>query len=86
MIITIFREKYVYLMTRAPLAINSNYYGMDSSYWTPTTHQTARAATTLHLILTFKRLIDREELPPLVLRNTIPICMAQYERLFSSIR
>jgi len=37
-------------------------------------------------ILRFKRLIDREELPPLLLRNTIPICMAQYERLFSTNR
>jgi len=73
-------------MARAPLSINSNYYGLDHSYWTPTKSQTVRAATTIHHIMNFKRLIDREELPPLVLRNTIPICMAQYERLFSTIR
>ena len=73
-------------MTRSPLPINSNYYGMDQSYWAPTTHQTVRAATTIHHILNFKRLIDREELQPLVLRNTIPICMAQYQRLFNSTR
>ncbi|OXA62457.1 Carnitine O-palmitoyltransferase 1, liver isoform [Folsomia candida] len=79
-------EKYVYLMSRSPLAINSNYYGMDQSYWTPTNNQTARAATIIYNILVFKRMIDREELAPLLIRNTIPICMSQYERLFSSIR
>jgi carnitine O-palmitoyltransferase 1 len=73
-------------MTRSSLAINSNYYGMDQSYWTPTTNQTARAATAIYHILLFKRMIDREELPPLLIRNTIPICMSQYERLFSSMR
>jgi len=73
-------------MTRSPLAINSNYYGMDQSYWTPTKDQKVRAATTIYHLLQFKRLIDREELQPLVLRNTIPICMAQYERIFSTVR
>jgi carnitine O-palmitoyltransferase 1 len=34
----------------------------------------------------FKRLVDREELPPLVLRSTIPICMTQYEKMFSTTR
>lgn len=73
-------------MTRSSLAINSNYYGMDQSYWTPTTSQTVRASTVLYHMLHFKRLIDREELQPLVIRKTIPICMAQYERLFSTYR
>lgn len=59
---------------------------MDQSYWSPTKCQTARAATAIHNILVFKRMIDREELPPLLLRNTIPICMAQYAQLLSSIR
>ena len=31
-------------------------------------------------------MIDREQLQPLCLRNTIPVCMAQYERLFSTVR
>ncbi|XP_047476442.1 carnitine O-palmitoyltransferase 1, liver isoform-like [Penaeus chinensis] len=79
-------EKYVYLMSRLPLAINSNYYALDHYIWTPTNRQVSRAANVVHSILYFKRQIDREELTPLLLRNTIPVCMAQYERLFSSVR
>lgn len=79
-------EKYVYLMNRQPLANNCNYYIMDQSYWRATDKPVARAASLVHNLLRFKQLIDREELPPLVLRDTIPICMAQYERLFSTTR
>ncbi|CAL4091902.1 unnamed protein product, partial [Meganyctiphanes norvegica] len=32
-------EKYVYLMSRVPLAINSNYYALDHYSWSPTTRQ-----------------------------------------------
>ncbi|MPC08983.1 Carnitine O-palmitoyltransferase 1, liver isoform [Portunus trituberculatus] len=154
-------EKYVYLMSRCPLVINSNYYALDHYIWTPTSRQVSghtshlqlvsphrnfhmhtlftllisstlwwkgivswnqpttpqqlkqitylyskalqdalalpnktipdlycvsRAANVVHSILSIKRQIDREELQPLLLRNTIPICMAQYERLFSTVR
>lgn len=79
-------EKYVYLMSRCPLVINSNYYALDHYIWTPTKKQVSRAANVMHSILSIKRQIDREELQPLLLRNTIPICMAQYERLFSTVR
>lgn len=78
--------KYVYLMNRQPLANNCNYYIMDQSYWRATDKPVARAASLVHNLLRFKQLIDREELPPLVLRDTIPICMAQYEPLFSTTR
>lgn len=78
--------KYVYLMNRQPLANNCNYYIMDQSYWRATDRPVARAAALVANILRFKQLIDREELPPLVLRDTIPICMAQYELLFSTTR
>ena len=33
-----------------------------------------------------KRLIEHETLPPLLIRNVIPLCMAQYEKLFSMTR
>lgn len=78
--------KYVYLMNRQPLANNCNYYIMDQSYWRATDKPVARSASLVHNLLRFKQLIDREELPPLVLRDTIPICMAQYEQLFSTTR
>lgn len=78
--------KYVYLMTRLPLANNCNYYIMDQSYWRATDKPVSRAASLVANLLRFKHLIDREELPPLVIRDTIPICMAQYEQLFSTTR
>ncbi|KAJ8311520.1 hypothetical protein KUTeg_010875 [Tegillarca granosa] len=77
-------EKYVYCMSRSPLPINSNYYIMDQSYWTPSPLQTARTASVIHQFLKFRQLCDREQLEPLVLRKTIPICMAQYEKMFST--
>ncbi|KAK3853986.1 hypothetical protein Pcinc_039499, partial [Petrolisthes cinctipes] len=79
-------EKYVYLMSRCPLLNNSNYYALDHYIWCPTNRQVSRAANVVHSILSMKRKIDREELQPLLLRNTIPVCMAQYERLFSTVR
>ncbi|CAG2246768.1 CPT1A [Mytilus edulis] len=79
-------EKYVYLMGRSPLPINSNYYIMDQSYFMPTTFQTARTANAAYQYLKFKQLIDREKLEPLLIRRTIPVCMAQYERVFSTTR
>lgn len=79
-------EKYVYLMSRLPLVINSNYYALDHYTWTPTNRQISRAANVVNSVLQIKRQIDREELQPLLLRNTIPVCMAQYERLFSTVR
>ena len=56
--------------------------------WKPkaTSFPVSRAAALIFNIMKFKKLVDREELPPLLLRNTIPICMAQYERIFSTTR
>ncbi|KAB7494109.1 Carnitine O-palmitoyltransferase 1, liver isoform [Armadillidium nasatum] len=79
-------EKYAYLRSRLPLAINSNYYAFDHYSWVPTKNQSSRAANLVYSFLYMKRQIDREELRPLAIRNTIPVCMAQYERLFSTYR
>lgn len=79
-------EKYIYLRGRSPLPINSNYYSLDHSFWKPTTHQISRAAVTLHQFMVFKQKLDREEIKPLLIRNTIPICMYQYERIFATTR
>ncbi|ELU04678.1 hypothetical protein CAPTEDRAFT_111807 [Capitella teleta] len=78
--------KYVYLMGRNPIAINSNYYCLDHSHWCPTNLQISRAANGIYQFLKFKRQLDREELEPLIIRNTVPLCMAQYERIFSCTR
>lgn len=79
-------EKYVYLMGRSPLPINSNYYIIDECNWSPTTSQSARAANVLFNVLYMKQQIERETLEPMVIRNTIPICMHQYRRVFSTTR
>ncbi|XP_025081359.1 carnitine O-palmitoyltransferase 1, liver isoform-like isoform X3 [Pomacea canaliculata] len=79
-------QKYVYLMGRSPLPINSNYYIMDQCNWTPTTSQTTRAAAVLYQIMLVKQMIERQSMEPLVIRKTIPICMAQYENIFCTTR
>ena len=46
----IFREKYVYLMGRDPISINSNYYCFDHAFWNPTNVQTSRWALKLFIL------------------------------------
>ncbi|XP_059141447.1 carnitine O-palmitoyltransferase 1, liver isoform-like [Physella acuta] len=79
-------EKYIYLMGRSSLAINSNYYIMDQSYWTPTDRLCARAAGVVYQLLRARDMILTEELDPLAINNTIPVCMEQYRRIFSTTR
>ena len=45
-----------------------------------------RAAVAIFKCIEFKRLIEHEKLPPLVIRKTIPLCMAQYDKLFATTR
>ncbi|XP_052265796.1 carnitine O-palmitoyltransferase 1, liver isoform-like [Dreissena polymorpha] len=84
--VTDFWEKYVYLMGRSPLPINSNYYIMDQSNWKPTSSQVARAANVIYQFMLVRQSIEHEKMEPLLIRNTIPICMAQYELVFSTTR
>jgi len=79
-------ETYVYLRGRTPIVINSNYYILDSKLPSLTDKQVARAAYVIHEYLTFKELIDTEKLAPMVIRGTVPMCMRQYERMFSTTR
>ncbi|XP_040826787.1 carnitine O-palmitoyltransferase 1, liver isoform [Ochotona curzoniae] len=80
-------EEYVYLRGRGPLMVNSNYYAMDFLYVIPTPMQAARAGNTIHAILLYRRKVDREEITPIrLLGSTIPLCSAQWERLFNTSR
>ncbi|CAH1800298.1 unnamed protein product [Owenia fusiformis] len=79
-------EEYVYLRGRAPLMVNSNYYGVDAVFIHPTTVQVARAANVIYTFLSFRRLQDREELKPIQLNKTVPLCSWQYERQFNTTR
>ncbi|ERE81022.1 carnitine O-palmitoyltransferase 1, liver isoform [Cricetulus griseus] len=80
-------EEYIYLRGRGPLMVNSNYYAMEMLYFTPTHIQAARAGNTIHAMLLYRRKVDREELKPIrLLGSTIPLCSAQWERLFNTSR
>uniref|UniRef100_A0A668RTX4 Choline/carnitine acyltransferase domain-containing protein n=1 Tax=Oreochromis aureus TaxID=47969 RepID=A0A668RTX4_OREAU len=66
-------EEYVYLRSRGPIMVNSNYYGMDFLYATPTSVQAARAGNT----------ISTASRDP---GTVIPLCAAQCERMFNTTR
>ncbi|TEA11765.1 hypothetical protein DBR06_SOUSAS6910261 [Sousa chinensis] len=80
-------EEYIYLRGRGPLMVNSNYYAMDLLYITPTHIQAARAGNGIHAILLYRRKLDREEIKPIfLLGSTVPLCSAQWERMFNTSR
>lgn len=79
-------EEYVYLRGRSSLMINSNFYGMDAIVKHPTKNQAARAASVISACLRFRRLVDRQELKPLLIQNCIPLCSSQYDRTFNTTR
>uniref|UniRef100_A0A1B6L5C7 carnitine O-palmitoyltransferase n=1 Tax=Graphocephala atropunctata TaxID=36148 RepID=A0A1B6L5C7_9HEMI len=79
-------EEYVYLRGRSPLMVNSNFYGIDAILMHPTTNQAARAATIIHTALLYRRLIERQELEPILIQGLVPLCSWQYERVFNTTR
>jgi hypothetical protein len=78
--------RFVYLRSRDPLAINSNYYGLDAAEWCPTTDQCARAARLCRGFTEFRALVDEERLPPTMIAGRIPLCMRQYRGIFGTTR
>ncbi|KAM6450535.1 palmitoyl thioesterase CPT1C isoform 1-T1 [Liasis olivaceus] len=80
-------EEYVYLRGRSPLMVNSNYYAMDFLYVTPTPIQAARAGNLVYAMLLYRRKLIREEIKPsMVPKSLIPLCSAQWQRLFNTTR
>nr|AFO11022.1 liver carnitine palmitoyltransferase 1 [Tachysurus fulvidraco] len=79
-------EEYIYLRSRNPIMVNSNYYAMDFLHVLPTHLQAARAGNTIHSIMLYRRKLDRAQIKPLLLQNTIPMCSSQYERMFNTSR
>uniref|UniRef100_A0A8B9WZ29 Choline/carnitine acyltransferase domain-containing protein n=1 Tax=Bos mutus grunniens TaxID=30521 RepID=A0A8B9WZ29_BOSMU len=65
--------------------VNSNYFAMDLLYIIPTHIQAARAGN-IHAILLYRRKLDEEIKPILLLGSTIPLCSAQWERMFNTSR
>lgn len=79
-------EEFIYLRGRGPLMINSNFYGIDAILVNPTKVQAARAANIIHAAFLFRRAIDRQTLNPIMVQNVVPLCSAQYERVFNTTR
>ncbi|XP_066523085.1 carnitine O-palmitoyltransferase 1, liver isoform isoform X2 [Hoplias malabaricus] len=79
-------EEYIYLRGRGPIMVNSNYYAMDFLYVFPTHLQAARAGNAIHSIMMYRRKLDRAQIKPLMVLNTIPMCSSQYERMFNTSR
>ncbi|XP_032076741.1 carnitine O-palmitoyltransferase 1, liver isoform isoform X1 [Thamnophis elegans] len=80
-------EEYIYLRGRGPIMVNSNYFAMDFLYFTPTTVQAARAGNAIHAILLYRRKLDRQQIQPILLMgSTVPLCSAQWERMFNTSR
>lgn len=59
-------EEYVYLRSRTPLIVNSNFYGTDAIMLHSTPIQAARAAMIIWQCLQYRRLIERQELEPVL--------------------
>ncbi|XP_060636742.2 palmitoyl thioesterase CPT1C isoform X1 [Anolis sagrei] len=80
-------EEYVYLRSRGPLMVNSNYYAMDFIYVTPTPVQAARAGNLVYAMMLYRRKLIQEEIKPSMVPNSvIPLCTAQWQRLFNTTR
>ncbi|XP_058806028.1 carnitine O-palmitoyltransferase 1, liver isoform isoform X2 [Phymastichus coffea] len=79
-------EEYVYLRGRSPIMVNSNFYGIDAILMHPTKVQSARAASVIHSCLLYRRLIERQELEPILVQGIVPLCSWQYERVFNTTR
>ncbi|XP_064416529.1 carnitine O-palmitoyltransferase 1, liver isoform isoform X2 [Latimeria chalumnae] len=79
-------EEYIYLRGRGPIMVNSNYYGMDFIYASPTYIQTARAGNAIYACLQYRRKVTREELKPLLIQDCLPMCSAQHEHMFNTSR
>ncbi|GAU97630.1 hypothetical protein RvY_08896 [Ramazzottius varieornatus] len=79
-------EEYVYLRGRGPLLINSNCYAMDALHERGSKRQAARAANLTHALLKMRRMINQEDVMPLMLDKMIPLDSFQYPRTFDTCR
>ncbi|KAJ8245468.1 hypothetical protein GJAV_G00271070 [Gymnothorax javanicus] len=79
-------EEYIYLHSRSPIMVNSNFYVMDLLYITPTHRQAARAGNVVHAMLQYRRKLERGEHAPMRAQGTVPMCSRQMERMFNTTR
>jgi carnitine O-palmitoyltransferase 1 len=78
----------VYLRGRSSVLINSNYYGIGEgdTKLMVTTDQVARAASLIYQLTKVRQQIEHETLPPHAVRDLVPMCMQQYQYVFSTTR
>jgi len=79
-------EEYVYLRGRSPIMVNSNFYALDSINRLSTSIQAARAANCIASAFMYRKLLDNEDLEPIMAQDKIPLCSRQYERQFNTTR
>lgn len=79
-------EKYVYLRGRSSIAINSNYYVLDSGREHATTVREARAAVLIYTMMKYKEQLASERIEPVMVSDSVPLCMWQFERMFGTSR
>lgn len=51
--------------------INSNFYGIDAILLQQSQIQAARAASAIYSLLSFRRLVERQELEPILVQGRI---------------
>lgn len=78
-------QQFVYLRSREPLMINSNYYGVDSVH-VPSQIQSARAANMIHSMFLYRKQIFKEKLEPQFAMGIIPLCSEQFRKTFNTTR
>lgn len=76
-------EKNHYLNSRGALMYGTSVYISDNVN-SPTNSQSARAANLIHVMINYRE--NMENFEPIRLRNIVPICQWQYERLFNTTR
>lgn len=78
-------QQFVYLRSREPLMINSNYFGVDALH-VPSRIQAARAANIIHSLFSYRKQIYKEKLEPQFAMGIIPLCSEQFRKTFSTTR
>lgn len=79
-------NNFVYLKSRGPLMINSNFYGVDGPFLETKMQQTSKAANLVHAALLFRKLLEKEKLKPLMMSKLVPLCSTQYRQMFNQTR
>lgn len=78
-------DEYVYQRNRLPLMINSNCYVSDH-FERITRSQSSRAANIIHLSFVIRKMLERQELKPIMVQGIVPLCSWQYRRVFNTFR